>query len=149
MKRCPTGTANCLSVRLRRLAGAVSLASLALLLGGAVRADKAADDADLEARLERGRAIAEARCSVCHAVGLTDESPTRINVNTAFRQLSERFPIPMLEDAARTGYISGHDEMPGFQFSMEDITALLTYIDSMAPAGARYVTLAGKRQIPQ
>ena len=29
--------------------------------------------------------------------------------------------------------------MPGFQFSMDDITALLTYIDSMAPADAHYI----------
>ena len=95
--------------------------------------------AELQAQVERGHAIALANCSVCHAVGLTDKSPTRINVNTAFRDLSERFPIPMLQEAARTGNISGHDEMPGFQFSMDDIRALLSYIDSMAPADAHYI----------
>lgn len=29
--------------------------------------------------------------------------------------------------------------MPGFQFTMDDINALLTYIDSMAPASAHYI----------
>ena len=58
----------------------------------------AADDGDrnFQATLEKGRAIAEANCSPCHAIGLTDASPTRVNANTAFRMLYERYPIPML-----------------------------------------------------
>jgi len=44
----------------------------------------------------------------------------------------------MLEEAARTGSISGHDEMPGFEFTMQQIDDLLAYIDSFAPAGKRY-----------
>jgi len=94
--------------------------------------------------IERGRAIAEANCGVCHAIGLDDASPTRVNVNTAFRKLYERYPIAMLEEAARTGYISGHDEMPGFDFSLEDAHALLAFIDSFAPDKPGYVTGNGK-----
>jgi hypothetical protein len=39
----------------------------------------AADDGDgnFQATLEKGRAIAEANCSPCHAVGLTDRSIIR------------------------------------------------------------------------
>lgn len=98
----------------------------------------AADDGDrnFQARLEKGRAIAEANCSPCHAVGLTDASPTRVNANTAFRMLYERYPIPMLEEAAKTGSVSGHDEMPGFDFALEDARALLAYIDSLTRATA-------------
>ncbi len=102
---------------------------------------RAADDGGeiRQATLEKGRAIAEANCSPCHAVGLTDESPTRVNANTAFRILHERYPIPMLEEAAKTGSISGHDEMPGFDYSLEDARALLAYIDSLAPDKPGYV----------
>lgn len=89
--------------------------------------------------IARGEAIAKARCGVCHAVGAKDESPTWVNSNTPFRRLSERFPIPMLQQAAKSGAISGHDEMPGFQFSLDEITALLSYIDSLSPAPARYL----------
>jgi cytochrome c len=117
---------------------AVCLASICWAAGHAI-ADAAPTKADVQAQLKRGHEIAVARCSVCHAIGLDDPSPTRINANTAFRQLSDRFPISMLREAARTGYVSGHDEMPGFQFSLADIRALLTYIDSMAPASARYI----------
>ncbi len=103
---------------------------------------RAADDGGeiTRATLEKGRAIAEADCSPCHAVGLTDESPTRVNANTAFRMLHERYPIPMLEEAAKTGSISGHDEMPGFDYSLENARALLAYIDSLAPDKPSYVS---------
>jgi hypothetical protein len=45
----------------------------------------------------------------------------------------------MLIDARQTGVISGHDEMPMFELSHEDMRALLAYIDSFAPEGLRYV----------
>ena len=92
-----------------------------------------AADGPVDARLARGRVLAEAHCSVCHAVGAVDASPTWVNSNTAFRLLHERYPIAMLVEAAKTGQISGHDEMPEFDFSLQDIDALLSYIDSLAP----------------
>ena len=106
----------------------------------------AAEDGDrnFQATLEKGRAIAEANCSPCHAVGPTDASPTRVNANTAFRMLYERYPIPMLEEAAKTGSVSGHDEMPGFDFALEDARALLAYIDSLSPDKPGYVPRPGK-----
>jgi mono/diheme cytochrome c family protein len=87
----------------------------------------------------RGEAIAKGRCAICHAVGADDKSPTWVNRNTAFRRLAERFPIPMLQQAAQTGIISGHDEMPEFSFTLDEITALLAYIDSLAPPASRYL----------
>jgi len=45
----------------------------------------------------------------------------------------------MLVDAQASGVISGHDEMPMFELSREDLNALLAYIDSFAPVGMRYV----------
>lgn len=125
--------------RARRVTyGALALALSAVVIGGGFAGSE--PKPELQAQIERGRGIAVAHCSVCHAVGLDDPSPTRANANTAFRQLSERFPIPMLQEAARTGNISGHDEMPGFQFTMDEIEALLSYIDSLAPKSAHYVT---------
>jgi mono/diheme cytochrome c family protein len=117
----------------------IGLGLLALVGDCIALADESRATTELKAQIDQGHAIALANCSVCHAIGLTDKSPTRINSNTAFRQLSERFPIPMLQEAARTGNISGHDEMPGFQFTMDEIKALLTYIDSMAPDDAHYI----------
>ena len=93
-------------------------------------------DAD-PAALERGRQIAEGRCGRCHAVSSTGDSPQRRVI--PFRQLSERYPVEMLVDAARTGTIAGHDEMPMFELGAEAIMALLAYIESFAPADARYL----------
>lgn len=94
----------------------------------------AADDGK-SSQIENGRDIAEAHCAPCHAIEKDDASPTRTNENTAFRDLYKRFPIEMLVKAAKTGSIDGHDEMPAFDFSMDEINALLAYIDSLAPAG--------------
>jgi cytochrome c len=87
--------------------------------------------------IERGRVLAEQFCSDCHAIGQHDESPTRVNENTSFRDLHKRFPIEMLLRAAKTGTVEGHDEMPAFVFVPRDMKALLKYIDALAPNGAR------------
>lgn len=86
-----------------------------------------------------GAVIAAGRCGRCHATGPNDASPQRIT--PPFRTLHERWPVEMLVEAQKTGVIDGHDEMPAFDFSPEEITALLRHIDSLAPPGApRYVT---------
>ena len=87
--------------------------------------------------LEKGRAIAEQKCAPCHAIGRNDERPHAIV--TPFRDLHTRYPIEMLIDARKTRIISGHDEMPMFELSREDMRALLGYIDSFTPHGLRYV----------
>jgi hypothetical protein len=71
------------------------------------------------------------------AIGRDDERPHAIV--TPFRELHTRYPIEMLIDAQKTGVISGHDEMPMFELSREDMRALLAYIDSFAPGSRRYV----------
>jgi len=88
----------------------------------------------------RGGDIAAARCGKCHATHAKGDSPHRAAV--PFRELAERFPIDMLREAARTGTISGHDEMPQFDFSAEEVRALLALIDSLSPDDRRY--LGGK-----
>jgi mono/diheme cytochrome c family protein len=124
------------------LRGTLRLALCFTALNGMASSALGQDGGEAEARamLDRGRAIAEAHCSKCHAIGLMDESPTWVNANTPFRRLYERFPIKMLTEAAKTGSISGHDEMPGFDFALEDVEALLAYIDSLAPGRPAYVT---------
>lgn len=123
----------------RHLAVAIALLYASPAFAGAEPATKVPAQ-PATSQIAEGEAIARARCAVCHAVGVDDESPTWANANTAFRALSERFPIAMLQQAASSGLVSGHDEMPGFQFSMDEITALLAYIDSLAPHDKRYLT---------
>jgi cytochrome c len=121
----------------RRVATAVRSLSLAAFLS--VLSSASASSAGEADQIARGRETAEAHCAICHAVGLTDASPTEINVETAFRLLYKRYPIEMLVEAAKSGSISGHDEMPGFDFTVEEAQALLAYIDSLAPDQPGYV----------
>jgi mono/diheme cytochrome c family protein len=93
----------------------------------------------VDGSLARGQALAAVHCAECHAIGSEDQSPTSVNANTPFRRLSERFPIAMLVEAAQTGSISGHDEMPGFDFTMDEIRDLLAFIDSYASADKHYL----------
>lgn len=87
--------------------------------------------------LSRGEAIAVQRCGFCHAVDAKSPSPHKIT--PPFRDLHQRFPIDMLREAVRTGIVSGHDEMPMSQYSIEDAKALVGYIDSLSPTNARYL----------
>src|SRR5262245_28891836 len=109
-----------------------AIAMVALLT--ALHTSAAAQSPSLVAR---GRAIAEQRCARCHAIGRDDERPHAIVI--PFRDLPARFPVEMLVEARTTGVISGHDEMPMFELPRTDMAALLSYIDSFAPAHRRYI----------
>jgi mono/diheme cytochrome c family protein len=87
--------------------------------------------------LRRGYAIAVEKCSHCHAISHDDIPPHAIVI--PFRQLYTRFPIPMLVEARERGVIAGHDEMPMFSLTIPDTSALLSYIDSLAPDAPGYV----------
>ena len=115
----------------RTLGGAFLLCAVALygLSAGAI---------DVKQELiAQGAQLALAKCGQCHAVGLSDEAAHPIT--PPFRELYEDFPIPMLADALATGVISGHDEMPMFEFTHEDARALLAYIDSLQPDKPSYL----------
>ena len=79
----------------------------------------------------RGSAIAAEKCGRCHAVGTADESPHRIT--PPLRALGADYPIPMLVEALRTGVVGGHEEMPQFDLGLDDVKALVLYIDSLNP----------------
>lgn len=114
----------------------------ALLLALTVLSEPCDAQAD-QAVLQRGRAIAEQKCSACHAIGAEAASPTR--VSPPFRTLHEQFPVDMLVAALRSGVISGHDEMPMFTLPPPDMLALIGYIDSLAPPASRYLSTPAKR----
>lgn len=86
---------------------------------------------------EGGARIAAAKCSRCHATESKGDSPQ--SVAPPFRDLYADYPIAMLVDAQKSGLISGHDEMPAFDFTEEEVTALLLHIDSLAPGKPAYV----------
>jgi mono/diheme cytochrome c family protein len=82
-----------------------------------------------QADLKRGEALLTRHCASCHAVG-------RIGASThkqapPFRSLGSRYPIDALEEALGEGIMSGHPDMPEFQFSAPDVGAITAYLKSI------------------
>ena len=83
------------------------------------------------ATLMRGKAIAQANCGKCHAIGPTGASPNP--KSPPFRTLSHKYPLSDLEEALAEGIVVGHEgaEMPQFRLSTGQIEALLAYLGSI------------------
>jgi cytochrome c len=85
-----------------------------------------AEDADL---LKQGQALVAKQCSRCHGIGRSDAS--RHPQAPLFRTLSKLYPIESLEEALGEGIISGHPDMPEFQFDADDVGAIIAYLKSI------------------
>jgi cytochrome c len=106
-----------------------SLISVMLVLlsaGAALPQDKRA----LESR---GESLLITNCSRCHAVGRAGQS-THPDA-PAFRTLGQRYPIEVLAEALAEGLSSGHPDMPEFRFEIDDVNAILAYLESIQEKG--------------
>jgi cytochrome c len=94
-------------------------------VGGALPQDKRA----LEGR---GEGLLTTNCSRCHAVGRAGNS-THPEA-PPFRTLGQRYPIEVLAEALAEGLSSGHPGMPEFRFEIDDVDAILAYLESIQEA---------------
>ena len=76
-----------------------------------------------------GRAIAQAHCARCHAIGLTGASP--LTVAPPFRTLHLRYPVEGLEESLAEGIITGHPAMPEFRFEPDEILDFIAYLKTL------------------
>jgi cytochrome c len=77
----------------------------------------------------RGEGLLTSNCAGCHAVGRTGNS-THPEA-PAFRTLGQRYPIEVLAEALAEGLSSGHPDMPEFRFEIDDVDAILAYLESI------------------
>ena len=79
--------------------------------------------------VEQGKRLLEKNCSSCHAIGLDDESahPQAI----AFRDISIFYPVEALEEAFAEGIESGHPDMPVFDASIDQLRAMIAYMETI------------------
>lgn len=77
----------------------------------------------------QGRAIAEANCASCHAIGDVGESPHA--TAPPLRTLSRNYPIESLAEAFAEGVMVEHPDMPEFRLEPDEINALLAFIESV------------------
>lgn len=78
-----------------------------------------------------GRALVQANCARCHAIGRDDES-THPEA-PPFRDLHMRYPLEALEEAFVEGISVGHTDMPEFVATPEQIGAIIDYIGTISP----------------
>ena len=105
------------------LSAAKVLSSAALLWAAAVLPADAASD------IKQGEALLTRDCARCHAVGRTGNSPR--SDAPAFRTLGARYPIESLEEALGEGIMSGHPDMPEFNFDADQVGAIIDYLKSI------------------
>lgn len=105
----------------RRLSLATALAVGALASPGPAAAD--------EFSAVRGRMLAEAYCSDCHAVGPDGSSPHPSA--PPFRTLGKRWPIESLAEPLAEGLIVGHPDMPEVIMQPFQIDQFLAYLEAL------------------
>ncbi|MCP1336919.1 c-type cytochrome [Futiania mangrovi] len=81
------------------------------------------------ASVDEGREIAEARCSMCHAVGQSGPSPHP--EAPPFRILQDRYDVRLLEEALAEGMITGHPDMPVVELDVDQVESFLLYLESL------------------
>src|SRR4029079_3393012 len=84
--------------------------------------------------VEKGRAILEANCARCHAIGKDDVS--KHPEAPPFREVMKRYPPDNLAEALAEGIISGHPDMPEFVFQPPEIEAIVRYLGTLVPIKA-------------
>ena len=114
----------------RKISGSLFPLVLVLISAGAAPAQDKQDKRALESR---GEGLLTTNCSRCHAVGRTGDS-THPEA-PPFRTLGQRYPIDVLAEALAEGLSSGHPDMPEFRFEIDDIDAILAYLNSIQEKG--------------
>ena len=79
-------------------------------------------------QIDRGRALAQANCARCHAIGTTGESP--LAKAPPFRTLHRRYSVENLAEAFAEGIKVAHP-MPEFRLEPAQIDDLMAYLKSL------------------
>ena len=86
-----------------------------------------ADEKNLAAE---GRVLAQKHCARCHAVDRDDQST--LPVAPPLRSFASKWPLESLEEALAEGIVTGHPDMPVFQFKPPQIAALIDYLHEIS-----------------
>ncbi|MCP4319596.1 MAG: cytochrome c [Hyphomicrobiales bacterium] len=79
--------------------------------------------------IERGKNLLHENCSQCHAIGKDDVGKHPESI--AFRDLSARYPVEFLEEALAEGIVTGHPDMPIFNFYPEEVGQIVAYLKTI------------------
>ncbi len=77
----------------------------------------------------RGRELLAAKCAPCHAIyGRGDSALAQA---PPFREVVTRYLPDALQEALAEGIATGHEAMPQFEFSPDDITSIIAYLGTL------------------
>lgn len=83
--------------------------------------------------ITRGKALAEANCTRCHATAPGQKSAHASA--PSFATLFTSYPPDYIAEAFAEGVFVGHGDMPAFEFSPEQINDLVAYLKTLGPPG--------------
>jgi len=82
-----------------------------------------------------GRELLGLYCADCHAIEAAGDSPHA--EAPPFRELHLRYDVGDLSEALVEGLVSGHPDMPEFEFDPVQAEAIIAYLKSLEePAGS-------------
>lgn len=82
-----------------------------------------------EPLVAEGRTLVEVYCSTCHSIEPAGGSPHR--EAPAFRDLHLRYDVDWLAEALVEGLVSGHPDMPAFEFDPLQAEAIIAYLKTL------------------
>ena len=100
---------------------AEELAAFVMSLGPGTKS--ASDPATL------GFELLRANCARCHAIDAESQSPEP--KAPPFRDVVKRYDPAALEEALAEGIVTGHENMPEFEFEPEQVSAIVAYLDTL------------------
>ena len=78
---------------------------------------------------EQGKRLALTWCAKCHAIDKLSPSPLKIA--PPFRDLHERYPVDMLQEALGEGLVTGHPTMPEFRFDADQVGDFMAFLKTL------------------
>lgn len=79
-----------------------------------------------------GQQLVADYCESCH--NITDAGDSPHAEAPPFRTLHERYPVVWLSEGLVEGLVSGHEDMPEFEFDPIQAEAIVSYLRSLTPA---------------
>lgn len=80
-------------------------------------------------QMELGEAIVRGSCAACHALNSDQTGPHPQAPSLA--RLAQSYPVALLAEALAEGIMTGHADMPVFEFDAESVDHIITYLESI------------------
>ena len=79
---------------------------------------------------QRGLTFVRVHCAQCHAIDQVSDSA--LAIAPPFRTLHLKYPIENLQRPLAEGIIAGHPTMPQFRLEADQVSDVITYLETLA-----------------